>query len=75
MQMGFPYFEFKIRLIKLSISIQKQKFQYLNWQPTDSQSGVITITPKDQLRAGDTEKLSVTFSHAWLILVEFTEFY
>ena len=37
---------------------------YLNLQPTDSQSGVITITPQSQWRVGDTEKLSITFSYA-----------
>ena len=52
--------------------IWKQKFLYSNLQPTDSQSKVIAITPKSQLRVGDSEKLIVTFSHAWLILVEFT---
>ena len=41
-------------------------------QPTNSQSGVITITQKSQLWVGDTEKLLVNFSHAWLILAEFT---
>ena len=46
---GFSCFEFKIRLIRRGISFQKQKFLYLNSQPTDSQSGVITITPKSQL--------------------------
>ena len=44
----------------------------MNSQPTDSQSEVLTTTPQSQLWVGDTEKLSVTFSHAWLILVEFT---
>ena len=73
--LGFSYFKFKIRLIKLDFSFQKQKFLYSNWQPTDSQSGVITITPKDQLWEGDTGKLSVTFSHTLLILVEFCVFY
>ena len=68
----FSYFEFKIRLIKLGISFQKQKFLYMNSQPTDFQSGVITITLKSQLLVGDTEKLSVAFSHVWLILVGFT---
>ena len=68
-QLGFSYFEFTNRL---GLSFQKQKFLYLNSQPIDSQSGVITITPKSQLWMGDIEKLSVTFSHAWLILVEFT---
>ena len=56
----FFYFEFKIRLIKLGISFQKQKFLYLNSQPIDSQSGIITITPKSQMFT----------SHTWL--VEFT---
>ena len=37
---------------------------HLNSQATDSKSGVTTITPKIQLCVGDTEKLSVTFSHA-----------
>ena len=71
-QLSFPYFEIKIRLIRLDLYFQKQKFLYLNSQPTDSQPGVISITPKSQLWVGDMEKLSVTFSHAWLILLEFT---
>ena len=54
---GFSYFEFEIRLIRLGLSFLKQKFQYLNSQPTDSLSGVSTITPKSQLGVGDTEKL------------------
>ena len=72
--LSFSYFEFKIRLIRsrLGLSFQKQNFWYSNWQPTDSQSEVITITPKSQLWVGDTEKLSVTFSHARLITVQFT---
>ena len=41
------------------------------FEPTDSQSGVLTITVKSPQWKGDTEKLS-TLSHAWLILVEFT---
>ena len=65
-------FVFKIRLIRLGFSYWKQKFLYLNSQPTDSQSGVITTTPQSQLWVGDTEKLPVTFSHAWIIPVEFT---
>ena len=44
----------------------------LNSEPTDFQSGIITITLKSQLWVGDTEKLSVAFSHASLILVEST---
>ena len=34
--LGFSYFEFKIRLIRLGLSFQKQKFLYLNSQLTDS---------------------------------------
>ena len=34
----FFSFEFKIRLIKLGLSFQKQKFLYSNSQPTDSHS-------------------------------------
>ena len=64
----WSYFEFKIRLIRLGLSFQKQKFLYSNSQLTD----LINIKPKSQLWMEDTEKLSVTFSHAWLILVEFT---
>ena len=30
---------------------------------------------RSQLWVVETEKLSVTFSHAWLILVEFPSFY
>ena len=64
-------FEFRIGL---DLPFQKQIFLYLNSQTTDSQSGVITITPKNLLWVEDTEKLLVTFSHAWLILNEFTQF-
>ena len=70
--LGFSYFKFKIRLIKVGLSFQKQNILYLNSQLADSQSGVITITPKSQLWVGYTEKPSLTFSHAWVILVEFT---
>ena len=45
----FSDFVFKIRLIRLGFSFQKQKFLYLTLQSTDSQSGVLTITPKGQL--------------------------
>ena len=51
--------------------ILKQKFLFLNSQPTDSQSGVITITQKSQIWVGDTEKLSMAFA----ILDWFTQFY
>ena len=69
--LGFSYFEFKIGLI----SFKKQKFLHFHSQLANSQSGVTTNTPKDQLWVGDTEKFSVTLSHAWLILVEFTYLY
>ena len=48
-QMCFSYYEFKIRLIR--------QIPIFELQPTDSQSGVITITLKSQLWMGDTEKL------------------
>ena len=42
----FSDFVFKIRLIRLGFSFQKQKkILNLNSQPTDSQSGVITTEP------------------------------
>ena len=63
---------FKIRLISLGFSVQKTKNPVFESQPTDFQSGVLNTTPQGQLWVGNTEKLSVTFSHAWLILVEFT---
>ena len=62
-ELGFSYFEFKMRLIRLGLFSEKQKFLYSNSQPTDHQPGIITITPKSQLSVGDTEKLSVTFSY------------
>ena len=62
-ELGFSYFEFKMRLIRLGLFSQKQKFLYSNSQPTDHQPCIITITPKSQLSVGDTEKLSVTFSY------------
>ena len=68
----FSDFVFKTRLVRLGFYFQIQKILYLNSQPADSQSGVIAITPKSQLWVWDTEKLLVTFSHAWQILVEFS---
>ena len=71
----FSDFVFKIRLIRLGFSFKKNfkiPVLYLNSKPTDSQLGVITTAPQIQLWEGDTENLSVTFSYAWLILVEFT---
>ena len=74
-QLGFCYFEFKIRLNRLGLSLQKEKFLDLNSHTTDSQSEILTIPPKRQLWVGDREKLSVALSDTWLILVEFTQFY
>ena len=54
--LDFSYFEFKIRLIRLGLSFQKQKFLYLNSKPADSQSGVITITPKSQSSVSGTHR-------------------
>ena len=64
----FSDFVFKIRLIRLGFSFKKLKspVMYLNSQPTNSQSGVIIITPTETAVRGRH-----TFSHAWLILVEF----
>ena len=45
-KLGFSYFEVKIRL---AFSFQKQKILCLNSQPIDPQSGVLTITPKNQM--------------------------
>ena len=63
-QLNRSYFEFKIRLIRLGLPFLKQKFLYSNSQPTNCQSGSITIAPKSQLRVGDKENISVAFSHA-----------
>ena len=35
-QLGFSYFDFKLRLIRLGLSFQKQKILYSNPQPTES---------------------------------------
>ena len=64
----FSDFVFKIRLIRLDFFLSKNKI--LVFEPPVS--GVLTTTPQSPLWVGDTEKLPVTFSHAWLILVEFT---
>ena len=64
----FSDFVFKIRLIKQGFSLKKTRKNPV----FDSESGVLTTTPRSQLWMVDTEKLSVAFSHAWLILVEFT---
>ena len=45
-QLGFSYFEFKIRL---GLFFPKTKIPCLNSQPIDPQSLVLTITPKSQL--------------------------
>ena len=43
--------------------------QLIRQQKTD-QPGIITITPITQLWVGDTEKLSLAFTHGWLALDE-----
>ena len=48
MHFSFSYLEFKIRLIRVGF-YPKSKIPVFKLQPTDSQSGVITITPKSQL--------------------------
>ena len=68
----FSDFVFIIRLIRLGFSFQESKkipvFELTNyWFPVRSQNHYTT----ELLWVGDKEKLSVTFCHAWLILVEF----
>ena len=48
-QSCFSDFAFKIRLIRLGFFFKKIKtpVMYLNSQSTDSQSGVITVTPTE----------------------------
>ena len=58
----FSDFIFKIRLIRLDFSFKKQIFLYLKSQPTDRSHNHYTTEPTVSRR--DTEKLSVTFSHA-----------
>ena len=50
----FSVFVLKIRPIKLGFSFKKLKIAvlFLNSQPTDSQSGVITITPTEPTVSG-----------------------
>ena len=55
-----------------NITFRKLRLQAVKntWsQRTDHHSIIITITLKCQLWLGDTEKLSIAFSHAWLVLV------
>ena len=52
MEIPISYFVFKIRLIRLGFSFKKLKILYLNPQPTDSQSGVTTITPGESAVSG-----------------------
>ena len=46
----------------------------MNSQSTDNQSAIVTIALKKQLWVGETEKLSMTVSHEWLVLVEISQF-
>ena len=60
-------FNFKI---KQALSFQKQKILYSDSQPTNHQSEVITTALEPTV---STEKLSITFNLAWLVLsAEFT---
>ena len=66
--LSFPYFE--LELVKLddqNIQNQKQPLWGSNLQPSHHQSAIITTTPWVE----DTEKPSLAFTHAWLVLVEF----
>ena len=67
-KLSFSYFEFDIRLIRLGLSFQKTKIPVFEL----TTYWFSTITPNSQLWVGDTEKFPVTFSHAKLVLVEFT---
>ena len=42
----------------------KIKNYIVRFEPTDHQQGIITITPKSQLKVRETEKPSLAFSHA-----------
>ena len=69
----FSDFVFKIWLIRLGFYFPKQKILYLNSQPTDSQSGVLTTTAQSQLWVGDRKVLgnfqsSLTYS-SWIHLI------
>ena len=68
--MDISYFEFKMRLIKLGLSFQKQKSLYSNSQLTDSQSGVMTITPKSQLWVGDIKLIQYKMGKTRIIALK-----
>ena len=57
-QSCYSYFVFQIRLIRLGFFFKKLKIPvlYLNSRPTDSQSGVITITPTEPTVSGRHRK-------------------
>ena len=57
-QSCFSDFVFKIRLIRLGFSFKKLKIPvlYLKSQPTNSQSGVIPITPTEPTVSGGHRK-------------------
>ena len=49
--------------------VKKIKKTFVRFETsTDQQLGIISIALKNQLWVKDTEKLSVAFSHAWLVL-------
>ena len=61
--MFFFDFVFKIRLIRLGFPFKKLKIPvlYLNSKPTDSQSGVINITPTEPAVSGRHKKAFSNF--------------
>ena len=61
--LGFSYSEFNVRLIRLGLSFQKQKFLYSNSQPNYYHSGMMTITPKSQPWMGETKPFNTLQSH------------
>ena len=71
--MGISYFEFKIRLIRLGLSFQKQNILWLNSQPNNSQSGMITITSYLTLSGRHRKSFSTLQScltdSRWIILI------
>ena len=44
----------------------------MNPQTTDQQSGMLTIIPNEQAVSERHRKNSLSYSHGWLIPVEFT---
>ena len=64
--LGFFYFEFEIRLIRLGFSKNKNSCIWAHNPLILSQDWE---SIKSQLWVGDPEKLTITFNHTWLILL------